>query len=68
MVVVRAWRDSHRIVIRVLVADDGNATNGWVFADIDAACRQIASVLSELIEPEPRSAPSDSDTTGDTGR
>jgi hypothetical protein len=50
VVVVRAWLDSQRIIVRVL-AGTGHSkpADEWVFADIDAACRQVAKVLSELV-------------------
>jgi hypothetical protein len=53
VVIVRAWRDSGRILIRVLAgADHSKAADEWVFADIDAACRQIAEVLGVLAEEQ----------------
>jgi hypothetical protein len=52
VVVVRAWRDSERIIIRVLAgAGHSKAASEWVFADIDAACQQIADILCELADP-----------------
>lgn len=55
VIVVRAWRDSQRIVIRVL-AGKGHRQQAdeWVFADIDAACKQLADVLGELVEKQSR--------------
>jgi hypothetical protein len=57
VVVVRAWLDSQRIIVRVLAgAGHSKPADEWVFADIDAACRQVANVLAELVEDDDRSA------------
>ncbi|AGB24067.1 hypothetical protein Mycsm_03796 [Mycobacterium sp. JS623] len=46
---MRAWLDSHRIIVRVLTGTGhSKPADEWVFADIDAACRQVAEVLREL--------------------
>jgi hypothetical protein len=62
VVVVRAWLDSQRIIVRVLAgAGHSKPADEWVFADIDAACRQVADVLCELVEDHDEStAPDDS--------
>ena len=54
VVVVRAWLDSQRIIVRVLTGTGhSKPADEWVFADIDAACRQVADVLRELVaDPE----------------
>jgi hypothetical protein len=60
LVVVRAWLDSQRIIVRVLAgAGHSKPADEWVFADIDAACGQIANVLRELLEHREQSAQSD---------
>jgi hypothetical protein len=53
VIVVRAWRDSQRIIIRVL-AGKGHfqQADEWVFAEIDAACKQLAELLGELVEKQ----------------
>ncbi|MFD6393322.1 hypothetical protein [Nocardia sp. NPDC060259] len=48
VIVVRAWRDSDRLIIRVLAGAQHPASREWVFADIDTACRQVAAILHEL--------------------
>jgi hypothetical protein len=49
VIVVRAWRDSGRMIIRILVgAGQPTSSHEWVFADVDEACRQIGEVLREL--------------------
>jgi hypothetical protein len=49
IVVVRAWQDDGRRVIRVLAgAEHITPTREWVFVDVDDACRRIAEVLDEL--------------------
>jgi hypothetical protein len=55
VIIVRAWRDAQRIIIRVL-AGKGHRQQAdeWVFADIDAACKQLADLLGELVEKQPR--------------
>jgi hypothetical protein len=58
---VRAWLDSQRIIVRVLAgAGHSKPADEWVFADIDAACRQVASVLGELVADQTLSADPDS--------
>jgi hypothetical protein len=53
VVVVRAWRDSNRVLIRVLVSGDRSTTaREWVFADVGAACSQIAEVLGALVDDQ----------------
>jgi hypothetical protein len=60
VVVVRAWLDSQRVIVRVLAgAGHSKPADEWVFADIDAACRQVASVLGELVEHPEKSAQPD---------
>jgi hypothetical protein len=49
VIVVRAWRDRGRTIIRVLAgAGHARSADQWVFADIDAACREIAAVIEGL--------------------
>jgi hypothetical protein len=57
VIVVRAWRDSGRTIIRVLSGSgETDPSDQWVFADVGAACRQIAALLLALSEQgsEPR--------------
>jgi hypothetical protein len=62
VVVVRAWLDSQRIIVRVLAgAGHSKPADEWVFADIDAACNRVADVLRELVEDRDRSADSESE-------
>jgi hypothetical protein len=64
VVVVRAWLDSERIIVRVLAgAGHSKPADEWVFADIDAACRQVADVLRELVGDHKSSADPDSSAT-----
>jgi hypothetical protein len=61
---VRAWLDSQRILVRVLAgAGHSKPADEWVFADIDAACRQVASVLGELVGDQTLSAHPDPSAT-----
>jgi hypothetical protein len=64
VIVVRAWRDSQRVIIRVLAGIGQNgSTDEWVFANIDVACEQIANVLCELAEGQsPTAVPGDSES------
>ena len=49
VIVVRAWRDSGRLIVRVLAGTGRvGSSRQWVFADIDEACEQIGKVLWEL--------------------
>lgn len=49
VLVVRAWRDCGRTVIRILEsADHTDPAREWVFADVDSACRLIAGLLDEI--------------------
>lgn len=64
VIVVRAWRDSQRIIIRILAgAGHSKPVGEWVFADIDAACRQVATVLCELVGDPTGSGEPDSTAT-----
>jgi hypothetical protein len=49
IIVVRAWRNAGRLVIRVL-ASPGEATppRQWVFSDTEAACEKVAQIVAEL--------------------
>jgi hypothetical protein len=51
VIVLRVWRDSGRLVIRV-VTSSGPASSGreWVFADVDAASSRVGLLLRELEE------------------
>jgi hypothetical protein len=60
VIVVRAWRDSGRLIVRVLAGTGRvGSSRQWVFADIDEACEHIAKVLWEL-----RDVPVDSGRSG----
>ncbi len=49
VIVVRAWRDSERVIVRVIAGGGGlGSSHQWVFADVDEACDQIGHVLWEL--------------------
>ena len=49
VIVVRAWRDSGRVIIRVLAGTHRlDSSRKWVFADVNRACDQIGCVLGEL--------------------
>ena len=51
VMVVRAWRDAERIVVRVMAGTGRvGASRQWVFADIDEACEHIGCMLAELNE------------------
>jgi hypothetical protein len=64
VIVVRAWRDSGRLIVRVLAGTGRvGSSRQWVFADIDEACEHIGKVLWEL-----RDVPVDSGRLGDRGR
>ena len=53
VIVVRAWRDCGRTIIRVLSGSgEPDRSDQWVFADIGAACRQIAALIFALNEEE----------------
>jgi hypothetical protein len=55
VIVVRAWRDCERTVIRVLTGTgDARAGEQHVFSDVDTACAQIAALIQDL---EPRTPP-----------
>ncbi|KAA8879667.1 hypothetical protein F3087_43705 [Nocardia colli] len=48
-IVVRAWRDRGRLIIRVLTGTgDLGSGQEWVFADIDASLAHIGELLGEL--------------------
>jgi len=52
VMVVRAWRDAERIVVRVMAGTGRvGASRQWVFADIDEACEHIGGMIAELREP-----------------
>jgi hypothetical protein len=48
VVVVRVWRDSGRLIIRV-VTSSGPTSPGreWVFTDVDAASDRVGQLLRE---------------------
>ncbi|MEV0343881.1 hypothetical protein AB0H49_33210 [Nocardia sp. NPDC050713] len=46
VIVIRAWRDGGRMLIRVLAGTgEPNSAQEWVFTDIDAVLARIAEVL-----------------------
>ncbi|CAM4450795.1 hypothetical protein NONI108955_29600 [Nocardia ninae] len=48
-IVVRAWRDRGRLIIRVLTGvGEIGAGQEWVFADIDASLTRVGELLAEL--------------------
>ncbi|WP_146153969.1 hypothetical protein [Nocardia brasiliensis] len=50
-IVVRAWRDRGRLIIRVLAGSaEPDSAREWVFADTDASLAQVATLLAELGE------------------
>ncbi|WP_019925665.1 hypothetical protein [Nocardia sp. BMG111209] len=49
VVVVRAWREHDRLLVRVLTGSKGAC--GRVFADIDSASAHIRALLTELLGP-----------------
>ncbi|WP_433574332.1 hypothetical protein [Nocardia brasiliensis] len=50
-IVVRAWRDRGRLIIRVLAGSaEPDSAQEWVFADIDASLARVATLLAELSE------------------
>ena len=53
VLVVRAWEDDDRVVIRVIVADVDRAPVSHVFTSVDGACRCVHELLDEL-EPHPQ--------------
>jgi hypothetical protein len=49
LIVVRAWRDSDRLVIRLIVsAETGAPAVESVFSDIESAAERLTEVLTEL--------------------
>jgi hypothetical protein len=51
VIVVRVWRDTGRLIIRVLAGtDDTNSTREWVFADVEATLACIGDLLKTLRE------------------
>jgi hypothetical protein len=64
VVVVRAWLDSRRIIVRVLAGVSHlEPASEWVFADIEAACKQVADILCELVVDQPCSGDRESAPT-----
>jgi len=52
VMVVRAWREPDRIVVRVMAGTGRvGASRQWVFADVDEACEHIRCVIAELHDP-----------------
>ncbi|WP_174189430.1 hypothetical protein [Nocardia barduliensis] len=57
VIVVRAWRDIDRSIIRVIVgAGVTTAARQWAFSDVAEACKQIEAVLHELDDDPPDEA------------
>ncbi|WP_433684764.1 hypothetical protein [Nocardia sp. CA-119907] len=49
VIVIRAWRDGGRMLIRVLAGTgEPSSTQEWVFTDIDATVARIAEVLGTV--------------------
>lgn len=49
LIVVRAWQDLDRLVIRVIVsAEPGTPALESVFGDVESAARRLTEVLTEL--------------------
>lgn len=49
LIVVRAWQDSDRLIIRLLVSTDPKSPAvEAVFTDIEAAAERLTEVLTEL--------------------
>jgi len=53
VLVVRAWEEQDRVLIRVIVADADHSPVTRVFTTVDSACRCVHELLDEL-EPDPR--------------
>jgi hypothetical protein len=53
VLVVRAWEEAERVLIRVIVADSDHPPVTHVFTTVDGACRCVHQLLDEL-DPEPR--------------
>lgn len=50
LIVVRAWRDSDRLIIRLLISAGPTALPvESVFTDIDSASQRLADVLGDLL-------------------
>jgi hypothetical protein len=53
VLVVRAWEELDRVLIRVIVADSDRSPVTHVFTTVDGACRCVHELLDEL-DPDPR--------------
>jgi len=53
VLVVRAWEELDRVLIRVIVADSDRSPITHVFTTVDGACRCVHELLDEL-DPDPR--------------
>jgi hypothetical protein len=52
IIVVRAWRNAGRLIMRVIAAPGGTAASQqWVFSDANAATEKIAEILREFEYP-----------------
>jgi hypothetical protein len=54
VIVVRAWRESEGVRIRLLA--DGGSARQWLVGSIDAACDLLGALLAELLEAPDRQA------------
>jgi hypothetical protein len=52
VIVVRAWHDAGRTIIRVLSGVGDCDNNHWVFTDVESACEQIAALIVALREQD----------------
>ncbi|SDD02576.1 hypothetical protein [Rhodococcus tukisamuensis] len=58
VIVVRAWRDIDRSIIRVIAAAGVTTiARQWAFSDVAEACKQIEEVIRELDDGPPHEAP-----------
>lgn len=49
VIVVRAWRDRGRLIIRVLAGSgDTRSAREWVFGDVDGSLACVEQLLAEL--------------------
>lgn len=50
LIVVRAWRDPDRLIIRLIISAGPKAPAvEWVFTEIESATDRLAEVLRELL-------------------
>jgi hypothetical protein len=69
LIVVRAWRDSDRLIIRVILSAGPTAPAvETVFTDVESASERLADVLRELLGPRSDLPGRDLDSAADTKR